>query len=462
MLNRRNFLGILNQGMAFGAASGISGLTLYPSIVRASEALSKPLSNPLSNSLLERPKKFLIMVRMAEGWDVSLGLDPKAHGTAHGTLGSQSDQQDIFIEYRADEILTYQNLKMGPACAALMPFAPDIAIVNGVFMSDANVSHEANLDYISTGNGSGQAADSVVELAYSTGTGPFGVIFNSRLKRATRNLMPTSYSDLENLRNAVDASQLQDYIAKLKSKGQLRDSQLNLIQNAPARTRLIQAMDGLGAEFGKTIDNSQTGLAQLHRASVLVAAAFSSGVAYQAQLDLSLSLDTHSDHEIKHMNEQKSGWEAVANLFRIFKNIPYLNEKGEAKGSLFDQTTFVVVSEFSRTPALNASKGKDHNPLTNSVLLAGGGVKGGQSFGESRIITRRHSETGESRHVASLVDYATGQVPQTKSEAQSANFQFIFPENIVSTLIEITGADRSRIANINSDVPFLSKIISPG
>jgi hypothetical protein len=50
---------------------------------------------------------------------------------------------------------------------------------------------------------------------------------------------------------------------------------------------------------------------------------------------------------------------------------------------LFDETLVVVMGEFGRTPKLNTAGGRDHWPRAFSVLLAGGGVPGGQVLGAS-------------------------------------------------------------------------------
>lgn len=54
---------------------------------------------------------------------------------------------------------------------------------------------------------------------------------------------------------------------------------------------------------------------------------------------------------------------------------------------LFDETLVIVGSEFGRTPSVENSaavklqNGRDHNPYGFSVLLAGGGIKGGITYG---------------------------------------------------------------------------------
>jgi uncharacterized protein (DUF1501 family) len=50
---------------------------------------------------------------------------------------------------------------------------------------------------------------------------------------------------------------------------------------------------------------------------------------------------------------------------------------------LLDTTLIVVTGEFGRTPKINADGGRDHWPECSSILLAGGGVKGGAVYGSS-------------------------------------------------------------------------------
>jgi hypothetical protein len=50
---------------------------------------------------------------------------------------------------------------------------------------------------------------------------------------------------------------------------------------------------------------------------------------------------------------------------------------------LLESTLVMVSSEFGRTPKINATAGRDHWPKVFSVMLAGGGVKGGIVYGAS-------------------------------------------------------------------------------
>lgn len=54
-----------------------------------------------------------------------------------------------------------------------------------------------------------------------------------------------------------------------------------------------------------------------------------------------------------------------------------------AAGGLLDETLLIWNSEFGRTPIVNGNAGRDHWGPCNSVVMAGGGVPGGQVFGAS-------------------------------------------------------------------------------
>ncbi|HET6878803.1 MAG TPA: DUF1501 domain-containing protein [Pirellulales bacterium] len=54
----------------------------------------------------------------------------------------------------------------------------------------------------------------------------------------------------------------------------------------------------------------------------------------------------------------------------------------EARG-LLDDTIVIWTTEFGRMPCSQGGKGRDHNPFTFTSWLAGGGIKGGISYGQS-------------------------------------------------------------------------------
>lgn len=57
--------------------------------------------------------------------------------------------------------------------------------------------------------------------------------------------------------------------------------------------------------------------------------------------------------------------------------------RGLKERDLFDDTILLVGTEFGRTPKINVAEGRDHWPHGFSVLLGGGGLKGGLALGET-------------------------------------------------------------------------------
>ena len=55
-----------------------------------------------------------------------------------------------------------------------------------------------------------------------------------------------------------------------------------------------------------------------------------------------------------------------------------LSERG-----LLESTLVVWMGDFGRTPVINKDAGRDHWPRCYSMILAGGGIRGGMVFGES-------------------------------------------------------------------------------
>src|SRR5262249_31129749 len=83
------------------------------------------------------------------------------------------------------------------------------------------------------------------------------------------------------------------------------------------------------------------------------------------------------------------GWDTHAKNFETLetKLLPEL-DKGMgslladlAQRQLLDNTQVVWMGEFGRTPRINQNAGRDHWPRSWSVVMGGGGIKGGQVIG---------------------------------------------------------------------------------
>jgi hypothetical protein len=82
------------------------------------------------------------------------------------------------------------------------------------------------------------------------------------------------------------------------------------------------------------------------------------------------------------------GWDSHADNHRIHGNLAAILDPAFSAlirdlkdHNLFDRTVVVCAGEFGRTPAINRLGGRDHWPNGFSVVLAGGGLRGGTVIG---------------------------------------------------------------------------------
>jgi uncharacterized protein (DUF1501 family) len=83
------------------------------------------------------------------------------------------------------------------------------------------------------------------------------------------------------------------------------------------------------------------------------------------------------------------GWDNHANIFNTLSRnlLPQLDRgmgtlvKDLVDRGMWDNTVVVWMGEFGRTPRINQNAGRDHWARCWSVVVGGGGLKGGQVYG---------------------------------------------------------------------------------
>jgi uncharacterized protein (DUF1501 family) len=84
-------------------------------------------------------------------------------------------------------------------------------------------------------------------------------------------------------------------------------------------------------------------------------------------------------------------WDTHSDNFKLLKNtllpptdrgMSALVNDLESRG-LLDETLVVWMGDMGRTPHINKSAGRDHWSFCYSIVMAGGGVRGGQVYGSS-------------------------------------------------------------------------------
>lgn len=83
--------------------------------------------------------------------------------------------------------------------------------------------------------------------------------------------------------------------------------------------------------------------------------------------------DTHGDNFNRLKNTMLPSFDRPASAL-----ITDLDERG-----MLEETLVVFLTDFGRTPRINGGAGRDHYPHVFSVVLAGGGIRGGQVYGSS-------------------------------------------------------------------------------
>ena len=127
---------------------------------------------------------------------------------------------------------------------------------------------------------------------------------------------------------------------------------------------------------------------------------------------------------IKNQCKSAGGWDTHGNNFECLKNhlLPEFDRAFSAliedleQRNLLDQTLLIVNSEMGRTPKIGdprsggvSGAGRDHWTHCQSVLMAGGGIQGGQTYGTSDRFGEYPSEHPLTpADIAKTVYYAAG------------------------------------------------------
>jgi uncharacterized protein (DUF1501 family) len=104
------------------------------------------------------------------------------------------------------------------------------------------------------------------------------------------------------------------------------------------------------------------------------------GISRAVSINIAGGFDTHGGNVWSQVQgpRQEAGWNLIARMVEMLDSRQY----GESSESWLDHTVIMAFSEFSRTPRLNGTQGRDHH-LTNAAALIGGPIRGGVAIGKS-------------------------------------------------------------------------------
>lgn len=96
------------------------------------------------------------------------------------------------------------------------------------------------------------------------------------------------------------------------------------------------------------------------------------------------------ENDVRFVEVTYGGWDTHNNNFDSVSQRAAVLDQGMAtllrdleRRGLLEETLVVLATEFGRTPRINQNDGRDHFPKAFSGILAGGGISGGQVYGET-------------------------------------------------------------------------------
>jgi hypothetical protein len=116
------------------------------------------------------------------------------------------------------------------------------------------------------------------------------------------------------------------------------------------------------------------------------------------------------------------GWDTHASNFSILRGsrLPHTDQTVSAlledlnNRGLLQETLVYWTGDFGRTPRINAKAGRDHWPPCQTVLMAGGGIRGGQVYGASdRIGAFPRDNPVRPDDITATVFHALGFAPES-------------------------------------------------
>jgi uncharacterized protein (DUF1501 family) len=287
-----------------------------------------------------------------------------------------------------------------------------------------DLSHETLAHYSASGRADNKVDILSAVLEQEVNAKGLGLIINSNVKSS---VAMSETAAIQNLISSLASGQ-DNFLTAI-----LQEQESSPIYNAKAGLGELYAKKEKLTEALKDLTNRDLAAAKT------VAACFVTGLARHAVIKPNLQsinytmIDSHTNHPENHLKAMTAIYSHISEIFMLFKNTQY------ETGSLFDKTTFMITSDFSRTPALNGSNGKDHNVLTNSVILAGRGIKGKSLVGKTALYPGAKSQYGTSIHAGLPIEFKTGKVITDAKEIRRG-MGLIFPENVVKTVYRaVTG-----------------------
>ncbi len=341
------------------------------------------LNSPVQAATLTPYKgKFFVSISADGGWDVTSFCDPKANSAINHWAGSQSVQsiQDSPIQYapfahNSDFFQTHHK---------------NMLVINGI---DCQTNaHEAGVRHVWSGQlGHGYPSFSAIAAATLGANLPLAYISNGGYKETSGITQYTLMQDPTSLKKLVFPNQFLDYdsggdwdpakqyhrsatmaivqrakmdrLTRLRGRNQLTPKQVNSLNDLFNARVGVDQLAPLAQTMPDTLVSNTDNDGEwnpLMRQAQIALASYEAGLCVAADLTM-WGFDTHSEHDVKHTTA----------LQKLQNGIDYLWQEAARRG-IDDKLVVLVSSDFGRTPEYNDGDGKDHWPITSSIIMSKG------------------------------------------------------------------------------------------
>ena len=380
-LTRRD---VLMQSLGAGGALALSQLL--------------PLARASSSTVTDPHRRF-VFVYFLGGWDAIISLDPKdplvyddSAETVYGT-GVQTGYGDLGFTEDPRIFTDVEDLVFGPFVGErFAALASQMAVLRGMTVS--SVAHvPATTHALTCREPAGELPrGSSLATVLASALGGDDLIPNLTAGIDSWNLSEPDYASALGASTGADLQKLlQPGLVELEAAD--RDALEAFFDREAARAA--------NPRFGSVLDRRRSSRVLIERdiaslfdvnnpdladvvahfegqpRAFMAYQALTSGTSRCVSYRAHVFNDTHAgpDWRANHGYRLQSGFQSVAMLAELLQATAH-----PAGGSWLDHTTIVCASEFNRSPALNASGGRDH-ATTNSMAVLGAGIAGGRILG---------------------------------------------------------------------------------
>ena len=442
---------------SFVQGAGVSGAAIsFGSLLGATVGGGPLKADGQSTAADER---FFLTIYVQGGMDPTYMLDarPKAMTDAGKIQNYRNDEPTVWEGSNGQKTLASSLI------APLQPFKNDLLVLNGVLMAASFDGHDQNLNYLLTGNPFG--GESFIPHLNSVGTRrPLDFIQSGSFfgLAASNNSagVPLSVSSTDALQKKLsrgagftsDSLVMRHARARMNAaaggNGSFSRGTQEMIRNWPQVFDVagrVKAVDLSAIPANESINEVKF--------AHLAMQAFKTGMTRCATIAIFDGFDVHDSQGAKTQPDKFTKFIGTfSKILTLLRDTPFDAAAGK---SFLDVTTVLVASEFGRTMrqdglAIDAT-GTDHNPLSNTIIMAGKGVRGGTVLGESDFAAADETLSGAHKVkdqdsvkiMGRPFDVAAGTVRSDKPEEFKLGDYLTFA-SIANGLYESFGVDRSK------------------